>query len=349
MENILSKKIKQNILNFGPISIAEFMQNILFDQESGYYIKENPFGAEGDFITAPEISQVFGEILAAYIIYYWQNIGKPQEFTIIELGPGRAELMSDVLRTLKTKAELYKILEVNLIELSPKLRKIQQEKLSVFDVKITHYEDISNLANKPSFILANEFFDALPITQYQYQDYNWHERKIALDKQRNFTFILEKNHHKINLELGSLEAKNNDIYEICYPALNMMEDIAKFLKLSKSAAIFIDYGYIEKQFGDSLQALKKHKYYDVFKSLGTADLTAHVDFSALAKIVNNNNLPCNLSTQREFFTMLGFRERSRALANNSNQHKQKKLQIAEDRILAKEQMGELFKVMLINA
>ncbi|MFZ8864625.1 MAG: SAM-dependent methyltransferase, partial [Rickettsiales bacterium] len=135
MANLLSKKIKQNILNFGPISVAEFMQQSLFDPEHGYYATKDPFGAEGDFITAPEISQIFGEVIAAYIIYYWQKIGKPKKFQIVELGPGRGSLMTDILRVSKTNSEFYAALSVTLIELSPKLRAVQRANLANFAVE----------------------------------------------------------------------------------------------------------------------------------------------------------------------------------------------------------------------
>ena len=170
MENLLANKIKQNITNFGPISIAEFMQNALFDHEYGYYVKADPFGLRGDFITAPEISQIFGEIIAAYIIFFWQKIGKPKKFQIIELGPGRASLMHDILRVIKRNHELYQIISIKLIELSPKLKKIQNEKLKNHKEKIEHHDNFSTIENSQSFIVANEFFDALPITQYQYQE-----------------------------------------------------------------------------------------------------------------------------------------------------------------------------------
>ena len=349
MANFLSKKIKQNILNFGPISVAEFMQQSLFDPEHGYYATKDPFGAEGDFITAPEISQIFGEVIAAYIIYYWQKIGKPKKFQIVELGPGRGSLMTDILRVSKTNSEFYAALSVTLIELSPKLRAVQRANLANFAVELTHYDNFTEVKEMPSFIVANEFFDALPIRQYQYNQGNWHERKIALDQHNKFMFKLEKNEDLIKFKTHNLPIKNGDIYEISYSALTLMQEIADFLVANNSASLIIDYGYMQPNFGDSLQAIKKHKFCDIFTDLGAADLTAHVDFAALAEIATAKvKLKVTLTTQREFFLNLGFKERSKFLQDKFT-NKAAQLKQAEVRILAKEQMGELFKVLLVEA
>jgi len=345
----LESKIKALIKQDGPISIANFMQMVLLDPEFGYYIKQDPFGESGDFITAPEISQVFGEIIGAYIAYKWQEMGEPDEFQVVELGPGNGALMHDILRTLKIIPKLFASLKIHLVEISPTLRKKQLETLKSFNLPIVHHDDLTKIPKIKSYIVANEFFDALPINQYQYREGSWHEKKIKLGKDDHFIFALEPNKGKVDFIREMKKPKDDDVYEISFQAINVMVELSNFISKTGSNAMFIDYGYIEKSYGDTFQALKKHKFNHIFENLGEADLTAHVDFEELSTIAaKNDNIEVSLATQGEFFSNFGYKERTEALKRKSDRETAKLLDTVQDRILHPNQMGELFKVMLVE-
>lgn len=350
MANPLENKLKKLIAGEGAISIAQFMQLALFDAEEGYYTRREIFGEFGDFITAPEISQIFGEIMGSYAAYKWQELGSPENFQIIELGPGRGALLNDFLRATQHIPKFHAALHIALVELSPRLIEIQAEILNNYQVSFKHHQEFAEIASQDSFIIANEFFDALPINQYQYQGGKWHERKIALNEQDEFNFVLEKNQQAASEFIREPQQPvSGDIYEISFASLHIMDQLAEFLSNTKSIAVLVDYGYAKKQYGDSLQALKKHQYHEVFKDLGHADLTAHVDFSALVKIAGKyTNLSHQLLSQAEFLLGFGASERHEQLKQDVSSDVQEKLDRAFERLTHPEQMGELFKVLLIE-
>ncbi|MBL6621858.1 MAG: SAM-dependent methyltransferase [Rickettsiales bacterium] len=343
----LIKKIKAEIKQNEGISVSKFMELALFDQDNGYYVSERIFGEKGDFITSPEISQIFSEIIAVFIHYKWQEEKNGGKLQLIELGPGRGVMMHDILRSLRSLGDLYNNIEVILYEKSDQLRKIQLAKLAEFNnINISHISDLNEVAKKNSFILANEFFDALPINQYEYCKNKWFERIVDL-KNEDFVFSLSKNEAKFLK--ANIQNKEGDIFEKSDASLLIMEQLAKFIKTTNSKALIIDYGYVKKSYGDSLQAMKNHKYIDVFADIGSSDITAHVDFEILAALALKHNNKALITTQREFFEQLGFRARNNILKQNANEIQKEKLDYAEKKILDEAEMGDLFKVLYVES
>jgi len=286
------------------MGIDRYMELCLTHAEHGYYMKQDPFGVAGDFVTAPEICQVFGEMVGIWAITAWEKLGKPKEFAIIELGAGRGTLMKDLLRAVKIIPEFQP--EIHLVEISPYLRKAQKESLAGIDVK---WHDAPPKLKIPSILIANEFFDALPIKQF----IDGEECKIIVQ----------------NGELAfNLAAENNNVREAC----PLAEEIMHFISNTYQAGLIIDYGYTENEEFDSLQALHRHKYHNILENSGDADLTAHVNFDLLTK---SCQIPCNVETQREFLLRHGGDVRAKILG----------LERDFDRLVNPKQMGILFKVL----
>ena len=336
------------ITNDGPISIAKFMQLILFDQDHGYYQTQQPFGKDGDFLTSPEISQVFTEIIASYAIYKWLKLGKPKPFYITELGPGNGTLMADFLRVSQQKPDFYQSLVINLIEISDRLKKVQLSKLQKYDIEILHYNDFLKISKNKSFIIANEFLDCLPIYQFIKKNNQWYERMVDIINNK-LAFIAVNTNNNNQLICEPHPAQDGDIYETSPTTVNIMNNIVNYISETNSTGIFVDYGYTEKSYGDTLQALKKHKYHDIFSNLGEADLTIHVDFDILTKIIKKHpSLTYQLTTQREFLINFGILQRTEQLITKNPKKFQQKITAATNRLIDPKQMGELFKVLIVN-
>lgn len=316
------------------MKISHFMHEALFNKDSGYYRTKNPIGKNADFITAPEISQVFGELLAAYIL----QISSTQKgkISLVEMGAGRGVLFFDILTTIKKLAEKNNEVAADflsratfhIIEINEVLRKIQQEKLSEFHVKWHEkFEDFLPEAEQ-IFFISNELFDCFPIDQFVNTDIGWCERLI--DQGRFVTKNFDKS---INLT-----APFGAIFERSESAQKFMTQLCKALKVKGGIAINFDYGYAKTEFANTLQAVKNHQKTQPLENVGESDLTAHVDFGALDKIAKNLDLNSSLITQREFLISLGIEERRRKLKNQDS---------AIDRLIAPDQMGELFKCHII--
>jgi NADH dehydrogenase [ubiquinone] 1 alpha subcomplex assembly factor 7 len=350
--NNLTQKIYNLIAENGPISIAQFMQLTLFEPNYGYYNLKNPFGESGDFITSPEISQIFTEIIASYAIYNWQKLGKPKSFQIIELGSGNGTLINDFLLVAQKHTDFYKAISIHLVEASDRLKKIQKNLLNKYSVSIKHYSYFSQIPHAQSFIIANEFFDCLPIYQFIYQNEQWYERMVGITANK-LSFIAVKCGIQANNIVSLIQEpyppKNGDIYEISPISINIMDEICNYLNKTNSMAIFIDYGYIKKAYGDSLQAIKKHQYHPILEQIGMADLTIHVDFASFVQIINKHpKLKYILTNQREFLISHGILQRTEQLMQVNQETSSKKVVQATNRLIDKRQMGELFKVLVVN-
>ena len=360
----LEVKIKHHIKENGPLTIAEYMQYALFDLEYGYYRRVNPFGEGGDFITAPEISQIFGELIGCYAAFKWQNSGKPKKYNIIELGAGNGTLLNDFLRATKGVKGFHSSLTIYIVELSERLQKIQLSNLEKYQIKIVHLKEFSEIKSRDlSFIYANEFFDALPINQYIYSQEKkcWYERMVALDKDNNLCF---HNYGSVDLllqkylskeVLTNIERADQDIYyEISNTAISIINNICEFCVETCSSGVFVDYGYIRKveelvSYENSFQALRNHNYASPLQKVGECDLTALVDFSLLYKQSISHSLKTDILTQREFLLSLGILERKKILLNSINDAGLiKKIENSTSRLIDLDKMGELFKVLLIN-
>ncbi len=308
----------------------EFMNIALYHNKYGYYMKKVPFG--NDFITAPEISQLFSEMISIWLMVSWKKI--KGDFILVELGPGRGTLVNDILRVTQKFTEFYNSMSVHLVEISPTLGHIQKQNLKNFQV---HWHDsIHTLPEKPTLLIANEFFDSLPIKQFVYSQGKWYENKITVE---NEVFKVTKQKVKEQKE----ELPDSAVVEVCPTGMEIIKEIERKIKKNKGSALIIDYGYLNPPYRSTIQSIKEHKYNDFLKNIGDADITAHVNFKALQGYLQNTE--ATIMTQREFLYSLGIMERTNMLMQNVTNEKRD--QILKGFLRITENMGTLFKVMII--
>jgi NADH dehydrogenase [ubiquinone] 1 alpha subcomplex assembly factor 7 len=330
LELIITRMISDD----GPMPLDRFMSLCLSHPEHGYYMTRDPLGAAGDFTTSPEISQVFGELIGVWVAQVWQQLGSPRHFALVELGPGRGTLMVDVLRVLQKVPACAKAAEVHLVETSPVLRGSQLERLP----KATWHSSPASLPGVPTILLANEFFDALPIRQFERVNGRVFERFVNAD-----------------LSIGLMPspmrwpASGDGVFEDAgirnAIALQLGDHIAK----QSGAALIIDYGHLRTGLGDTLQAMKAHAYCKVTEHIGAADLTSHVDFESLGRgFVQGGAKIAGAMTQGQFLQAMGLEARTHVLANNSSGEKRRDIIAASQRLANAAEMGELFKVMAVT-
>ncbi len=343
----LIDRIKQQILQDGYVTVAALMHQALYDLQDGYYQSKDPVGKDGDFITAPEISQLFGEAVGVWCLQQWQQLGSPDSFYLVELGPGRGTLMADVLRTVRVVPAFMKGASVHLIEVSMPLKSRQKQTLATYNIR--WHESLESLpTDKPCIVIANEFLDALPVRQFQYTDAAWHERVVRMDNEQNMMFCqMDKTTHIGNAYLPEESAVDGNVLEICDAAHSLCVKLYKRLVEQTGAALFIDYGYVDNAYGDTLQAMKQHKHTAVFDTLGKADLTCQVNFGIIRHIAEQQGLHATLNSQRDFLLQFGIRERLATLYKNTHAEQQQALLVAYQRLTSPEKMGLLFKALSI--
>ena len=323
------------------------MASVLGHPKFGYYINRDVFGSKGDFTTAPEISQMFGEIIGLWISITWQQMGKPDPVQIIELGPGRGTLIADALRAMNAQApELAEVARVSLVETSPVLTALQVEKLATVSHKGAWYKTFADVPKGPMILIANEFFDALPIRQYQFGEEGWAERGVAYNKQSDEFEFRSLNREILPFEESELQSapKRGDIFEFCPMAHEIVRQINQRLQTDGGAALIIDYGHPKTAVGETLQAVKNHQFHNLFDDPGEADLTAHVDFQSLAR---SSNATTNYGPkpQGAFLLGLGIQLRAQGLMSQATPEQQKDIESGLRRLTDADKMGQLFKVM----
>ncbi|MBV8800601.1 MAG: SAM-dependent methyltransferase [Alphaproteobacteria bacterium] len=348
--NALGQRIARLIAAQGPISIAQFMSIALHDPVLGYYATQDPIGRRGDFVTAPEISQMFGELLGAWIVQAWRDQGSRTPVTLIELGPGRGTLMADVLRAAKLDPAFLAAIQVVLVETSAALRRAQAEKLgsAAVPVRWANRLDESLSEGGPLFLVANEFFDALPIRQFVFTERRWCERMVGSDGRGALTFALSPQPLPIQPPPERGKPELGTIYETSGPGEGIVERVAEAIAANGGAALIVDYGYGAKAgFGETLQAVSRQRYAGVLDNPGEADLSAHVDFAALAHSAEKGGTRAHGPVgQGAFLLSLGIADRADRLAR-SNPNQRATIAAAVERLISPLQMGELFKAIAI--
>lgn len=340
--------LKARISREGPLSVADVMSEALLHPEHGYYTNREPFGAAGDFTTAPEISQMFGELIGLWAAVVWQQMGAPRTLRLIELGPGRGTLMSDALRAAKQLPGFLAATQIHLVEASPRLRALQQQTLNGHNV--SWHERLEEVPDGPTLLICNEFFDALPIHQLVRKGQSWCERRVGLSEPGDElawtdTAVPSTQAELVEPRLAGL-AKEGDIVEVSPASLDVATTIAERLQAFGGAALVIDYGHLESGLGDTLQAVLRHEFADILSTLGEADLTAHVDFSALARtVVASGARVQGAATQGAFLRSLGIEARAAKLMAGATSNQRSQVESALKRLIADEEMGTLFKVM----
>jgi NADH dehydrogenase [ubiquinone] 1 alpha subcomplex assembly factor 7 len=341
--NQLGRHLAERIRLHGPLSIADYMAAALGHPEWGYYISRDPFGGQGDFITAPEVSQMFGELIGLWCAERWRAMGAPERFILAELGPGRGTLMADALRAGAAVAGFAEAAEVHLVETSPVLRSAQKEALS--SISLTWHDRITDLPPGPMLAIANEFFDALPIRQFQHQGDGWHERMVGL-RDGGLCLALNPSATPGRVIAG---ASPGAIAEISPARAAVVAELTQHITTDGGAALIIDYGYLESTSGDTLQAMRDHDYAGVFDAPGEVDLTAHVDFQALAAAAHEQGGGVSGPvSQAEFLNRLGIATRADHLLRSATEAQGHDIAAAVHRLTGRDRMGELFKVMAVG-
>ncbi len=346
----LEEKLIATIKADGPISVEQFMETCLGDPEHGYYMGKDPFGRGGDFITAPEVSQMFGEAIGVWLATAWLMMGKPEKVNLIELGPGRGTLMVDMLRAAKVVEEFAEAIEVHMVEMSPALRKAQGEALKGLPVNISWHQRFEQVPSGPCLIVANEFFDALAIKQIIRAGDSWFERMVELDENGELVLGLsEQPVAKADIPRWAKDAKDGDIAEYSPQRMAMAERVGAHIKKHGGAGLIVDYGHAMSFAGDTFQAVHKHKFVDVLHRPGQSDLTSHVDFEALAEGFEAGGAAVfGPRTQRGFLIAMGLREREASLRKNARARERIMVSRQAERLIGEKQMGNLFKVLAIT-
>ena len=344
--NALGERIAALIAAQGPISVAQFMTLALHDAESGYYATRDPFGRGGDFITAPEISQMFGEMLGLWCGQVWVDQGCPKNTRLVELGPGRGTLMADALRALKRVPGFLDEVELVLVEASPTLRDIQHERLKDSGANIrwsTHFE----VQEAPLLLLANEFFDALPVRQYVKTARGWCERMVIV-KDGTLDFALAPQiTPAAAIPASRAGAPEGGVYETAPAATSLTEEISREIATHGGAALLIDYGYADVGFGETLQAVRNHRFAPILSDPGASDLSTHVDFTALAEAARHGGAKIfGPKGQGEFLDGLGINVRARRLIQTHPSEAESLTKVVA-RLTAPDQMGNLFQAMAL--
>ena len=337
----LADLLKTRIRMIGPMTLAEYMAECLLHPRFGYYATRDPFGTEGDFTTAPEISQMFGELLGLCLAQYWLDIGRPASFTLAELGPGRGTLMADVLRATRRVPGFHEAAEVILVEASPVLRQLQRESLGQHPAR--WLDSVIDLPDAPLFLLANEFFDALPIRQFSRQGDLWAETMVGL-KDEDLVLGRAAPAAIDLLEPRLADVPEGGVVEICPAATPIMAEIAARITRQGGLALILDYGGWQSH-GDTFQALQAHAFADPLAEPGEADLTAHVDFAALARAARP--AATAFTTQGQLLEALGIGARAERLASNLTGAALEAHLAALRRLTRPEEMGTLFKALAV--
>ena len=346
----LERKIRSLIEADGPMPVSRYMALCLGHPQHGYYTTRDPLGAAGDFTTAPEVSQMFGELIGLWCAEVWRRMGAPRRILLVEMGPGRGTLMQDMLRAARVLPEFRAALAVHLIETSPKLKERQRIALADAGVPVTWHERPESLPDGPLLAVANEFVDALPVDQFVKAEDGWHERRVGLGPDGKLVF---------GLDPVALPALEENLPPRLRPApagamlerrdLGPMQEIARRIAASGGAGLVIDYGHIQTAFGDTLQAVRSHKPVDPIEDPGEADLTAHVDFEALGAAIKGQGVSLHGPvTQGGFLRRLGIGLRAERLKKSAPAQTE-----AIDAALARltgpaPGMGELFKVFAFS-
>lgn len=336
----------------GPISIADFMADALSHPHEGYYMSHHAIGSEGDFTTAPEISQVFGELIGLWLVQSWIDMGEPKTFNLVELGPGRGVLMADILRVAKVRPAFLEAATLWLVETSGRLRHEQQKRLRSQKVKPLWADEFAEVAAAPYLIIANEFFDCLPIRQFERVDHGWRERLVGLSEDGGaLAFTLAETPPPRALALPAPEeVEIGAVAETCEAGLSVAAQIANALREHGGRALIIDYGYACGGIGDTLQAVRKHKYWPVLAAPGRADITAHVNFAALsAAAIDAGASAWGPVTQGALLQRLGLGPRLERLCAGKTAAEAGTLVSGARRISAPEEMGEIFKALCLSS
>lgn len=337
--NMIAEIIKEHIQKKGFLDLYTYISLCQSHPEYGYYSNKEGvdiLGKKGDFVTSPEISFVFNEIIAFWLIRQWEKAGRPEEIHLVELGPGQGKLMEGILKTLKKIPSFYAVCKIHFVEINPTFQRLQKEKISIFG-EVYHYQNLGFLSKikQPIFLIANEFFDALPVHQYMEKEGKWYEVGVGLNGQ-----------NKLQYAYAPCENMPESV-EFQPDTVKIIECISEHIKQWGGAALVIDYGYWEGQ-GDTVQAIYKHRHVGIFEYPGKADISVHVNFKNIALQCNKRGLQYNIQTQRQFLLDFGIQLRLEQICSQVDNVQASLICQGVDRLIDPSKMGQLFKVLHIE-
>ena len=330
------------------IPLDEFINLSLYNKDHGYYMKKNPFGKKGDFTTAPNISRLFSEMIAIWIISFWQNLGSPKNFNLIELGAGNGEMMKILIESFQNFPNFFNSCDIFIHEKSKELIKIQKKKLKKNNISWLYNFD--DLKNRPSIIVANEFFDSLAIKQFIRLENEWFERFVGIKDRKNPFFFdkkidMKKFEKKINYKISN----NQNFIEYSNIGINYLKKISKIIKKNQGGILIIDYGYFDDKMKNTLQAISNHNYSNILRNIGNSDITHNINFNLFKKIIKKiGGLSESTTNQKKFLIKMGIKQRAEIISKNLPFSKKADIFFRLKRLIDENQMGDHFKVMFIK-
>jgi len=346
--NALAEHLARRIRESGPLGVDAYMAAALTHPQHGYYATRDPLGARGDFVTAPEVSQVFGELIGLWCADNWARMGRPDPVILAELGPGRGTLMADLLHALRVAPDFRRALRLHLVETSPVLRARQAAALAAAAPR--WHDSVATLPDGPLILVANEFLDALPIRQFVRAGDGWHERRVALGGDGALIFALDAAPDRAAAAIPPTlrGAAPGSLCEVRPAAQALAALLGARIAAEGGVALFIDYGHFPSACGDTLQAVRGHCRHDVLADPGEADLTAHVDFAAVASAAAAAGARSwGPVTQGAFLAAIGLAPRAGALLRQATPAQAEAIAAACRRLIEPEEMGTLFKALAL--
>ena len=329
------------------ISLDKFIDKSLYNKTSGYYIKKNPFGQKGDFITSPNISILFSEMIIIWIVALWEKLNKPKKINIVELGAGNGEMMLDIVKTSNQFLFFKNACNFFIFEKSPYLKKIQKKKLKNYNVRWLN--NLIEANNSPTIFIGNEFFDSLPIKQFTKKNNNWFEKYIDISSKKKKFVDKTIDIKKIEKKIGINISKNQKFIEFSPLMFDMLKKISKIVNEKNGGLLIIDYGYRNKKMFNTLQSVGKHKKINILKNVNNSDITHLLNYKFIEKIVKKFKLKINgFSTQRNFLIKLGIIERAEIISKKLPFLMKADIYYRLKRLIDNKQMGKLFKVMFVS-
>ena len=335
-------------INLGDtITLDQYIYESLYNEKYGYYMKKNPFGKNGDYITAPNISILFSEMIAIWIISYWKNLGSPKNFNLIELGAGNGEMMSQMIRSFKKFSDFENSCNICILEKSKFLKKTQKIKLK--NKKIKWLKNLDQLDDLPNIFIANEFFDALPIKQFIKKDKFWYEKNVNFIKNKTKLIDILFDMKKFEKKIGFNISNKQKFIEFSPLTMDYLRIIAQKIKKKSGGILIIDYGYIGRKLKNTLHSISNHKFTNVLDDFGNSDITYNINFNLVKKIAKEFGLKSSkITSQKKFLLKLGILQRAEILSKNLPFSKKADIYFRIERLIDEKSMGELFKVMFIT-
>ena len=332
----------------GLLTLDKFIEEALYNKQYGYYMKKNPFGEGGDFITAPNISILFSEMIAIWIISFWEKLNCPKKFNLIELGAGNGEMMRVLVDTFNKFPQFKESCKINILEKSELLKGTQ--KVNIKGTKIRWLNNLHKLNNFPCIFIANEFFDALPIKQFLKKEKQWYERHVNFNNKKKLEYLdipfdMRKFERKIKFKISHKQT----FIEYSPLTTKYLKTIINKIKLNNGGILIIDYGYIDKKMRNTLQAVSDHKYANILSSFGNYDITYNLSFKLIGKMIKRfGSFFHTTTTQKKFLTKLGILKRAEIISKNIPFSKKADIYFRIKRLIDPSQMGNLFKVMFVT-